>query len=84
VGWGGTDDVLFQTPDTIKIQWDGLTTTEAAVTQKAIAHCAATRRTATVVDASADTLTFGVVKSKTWRCRDDASARPGGVSSTQQ
>lgn len=79
VGWGGTDEVLFQTPDTIKIQWDGLTTSEAAVTQKAIAHCAATRRAATLVDASADTLTFGVIKSKTWRCRDEPSPRAGGA-----
>lgn len=76
VGWGGTDEVLFQTPDTIKIQWDGLTTSEAAVAQKANAHCAATHRTAVVVDASSDPLTFGVIKSRTWRCQAAGTTRP--------
>lgn len=73
VGWGGTDEVLFSNADTIKIQWDSLTTSDAAVEAKARSHC---RGDAQVVDASADALTMGLVRSKTWRCTSRSSAVP--------
>lgn len=66
VGWGQADEVLFSTADTIKIQWDNLLTNEAAVTAKAQAHCG--DRQLQVVDASSDVASFGMVRSRTWRC----------------
>lgn len=66
VGWGGTDEVLFSSADTIKLQWDSLTTTEDAVRQKAVVHCSG--RGVEVVDAGSDSSTLGLVRSKTWRC----------------
>lgn len=66
VGWGGADEVLFSSTDVIKIQWDNLITNEEAVRQKASAHCGGGR--VEVIDASSDTRTFGLVRSKTWRC----------------
>lgn len=66
VGWGQADEILFTTPDTIKIQWDNLLTNEAAVTAKAKAHCG--NRQPEVIDASSDAATMGMVRSKTWRC----------------
>lgn len=70
VGWGGTDEVLFSDKDTIKIQWDNTVTSEDAVRQKAIAHCARTNRGAQVVDATSDPFTFGLIQSKTWKCTE--------------
>lgn len=72
VGFGGTDEVLFSTADTIKIQWDSLTTTEAAVAAKASAHCGG--RPIQVIDAGSSAITAGLIKYKTWRC---APAAPG-------
>lgn len=66
VGWGQADEVLFSGPDSIKIQWDNLLTNEAAVTAKAQAHCG--DRQLQVVDASSDPASFGMVRSRTWRC----------------
>jgi len=66
VGWGGTDEVLFANADTIKIQWDNLTTNEEAARIKAIAHCGG--RGVALVDANSDTGTLGLIRSRTWRC----------------
>ena len=66
VGWGGTDEVLFSNANTIKIQWDSTTTNEDAVRAKAVAHCGG--RELEVIDASSDAASFGLIKSKTWRC----------------
>jgi type IV pilus biogenesis protein CpaD/CtpE len=68
VGWGGTDEIVFEDKDTIKIQWDNLTTTEDAVRQKALAHCARTNRSVRIVDASSDASTLGLIRSRTWKC----------------
>lgn len=68
VGWGGTDEVLFADNETIKIQWDNLTTSEGAVRQKAIQHCARTARSIQLIDASSDTWTLGMIRSRTWKC----------------
>ena len=70
VGWGGTDEVLFADKDTIKIQWDNLATNEDAVRDKAIAHCAKTNRGVQTIDASSDSISFGLIRSKTWRCTE--------------
>lgn len=76
VGWGGTDEIVFVDRDTIKIQWDNLTTSEDVVRQKAVAHCAKTNRGITLVDASSDAFTFGLVRSRTWRCTGEAASPP--------
>jgi hypothetical protein len=70
VGWGGTDEVVFVDKDTIKIQWDNLTTNEDAVRQQAIAHCAKTNRGVQIVDATSDAATLGLVRSRTWKCTE--------------
>jgi len=68
VGWGGTDEVVFSDRDTIKIQWDNVTTSEATVQLKAKDHCAKSARTTQVIDASSDAFTFGLIRSRTWKC----------------
>lgn len=65
-GWTSPDKVLFASSDRIKIQWDNLQTSEAAVREKAVAHCGG--RDVTVVDAEVDPSTFGLIRSKTWQC----------------
>ena len=82
VGWGGTDEVLFASADTIKIQWDSLTTTEDAVRAKAQAHCGA--RSIVVVDATSDVATPGLTRSKTWRCMSAKAADPPGAARAAQ
>lgn len=69
VGYGGTDEVVFADEDTIKIQWDNVTTSEDSVRQKAIAHCAKTLRGVQLVDGTSDPLTFGLIRSRTWKCK---------------
>lgn len=65
-GWVTPDKVVFASPDRIKIEWDNWQTTEAAVRQKAVAHCGG--REVEEIDASKDAATLGVLRSKTWRC----------------
>lgn len=67
-GWSAPDKVLFSNASTIKIQWDNLQTSESAVREKAIAHCGG--RQVEVVDADMDPGTFGLIRSKTWRCAE--------------
>lgn len=69
VGFGGTDEVVFADADTIKIQWDNITTNEDSVRKKAIAHCANTQRGAQLIDGTSDPLTFGLIRSRTWKCK---------------
>lgn len=73
VGWGGTDEVVYADKDAIKIQWDNTTTSEEKVRNKAIAHCANTSRGIQLADATSDTRTFGLIRSRTWKCVNQAS-----------
>lgn len=73
MGYGGTDEIVFANENTIKLQWDNTTTNEEAVRAKAVAHCKG--RPVEVVDASSDAYTFGLIRSKTWRCVDAGAPR---------
>ena len=66
VGWGGTDEILFQSKDTIKIQWNNVTSSEAAARAKAVAFCKG--RDVDLIDASSDSASFGLIRSRTWKC----------------
>lgn len=64
-GWVTPDKVIFSNAERIKIEWDNLQTNEAAVRQKAVAHCGGEVEE---IDASRDVSTFGLIRTKTWRC----------------
>lgn len=68
VGYGGTTEVVFADRDTIKVQWDNVTSSEDAARAIAIKHCMQSQRSVQLVDGTSDPMTLGLIRSRTWKC----------------
>jgi hypothetical protein len=68
VGYGGTTEVVFADRDTIKVQWDNVTSSEDAARSIAIKHCMQSQRSVQLVDGTSDPMTLGLIRSRTWKC----------------
>jgi hypothetical protein len=64
--WGEPEKVLFSNADTIQIEWNNWQRSEGLVRAKAVLFCEGRR--VEEVGADRDRHTFGIVRSKTWRC----------------
>lgn len=72
VGWGGTHEVLFSTPEVIKVQWDRTLFYDEQAVELATKHCGS--RSIELIDASSSASSMGLVRSKTWRCVSSPAA----------
>jgi hypothetical protein len=73
-GWGDSEKVLSSDADTIELQWSSWRISEAAVRARAVSHC--NGRHVEEVEAHTRPDTFGIVRSKTWRCVGASSSPP--------